>query len=98
MVWGVDTPLILCNTLSVHTCVVIKNLATCILLTHKGAARHKFAKFHIRVYIMLKDFRLSYYTKHITYNIRVLMCRNKAFKLHIHVCLEQEQLVWHQSR
>ena len=100
MVWGVDTPLILCNTLSVHTCVVIKNLATCILLTHKGAARHMFAKFHIRVYIMLK--RLQTFILYKTYLQRVLlwelMCRNKAFKLHVHVCLEQEQLVRHQSR
>ena len=90
MVWGVDTPLILCNTLSVHTCVVIKNLATCILLTHKGAARHKFAKFHIRVYIMLKKIQRVLLWE--------LMCRNKAFNLHVHVCLEQEQLVRHQKR
>ena len=71
MVWGVDTPLNLCNALSVHTCVVIKNLATCILLTHKGAARHKFAKFHIRVYIMLKRLQTfilikTYYLQHTT--------------------------------
>ena len=64
MVWGVDTSLILCNALSVHTCVVIINLATCILLTHKGVARHKFAKFHIPVYVMLK--RLDF---HIIQNI-----------------------------
>ena len=57
---------------------------------------------HICSLYYVKNFRLAYYTKHTTYNIRVLlwelMCRNKAFKLHVHVCLEQEQLVRHQSR
>ena len=62
MVWGVDTPLILCNALSVHSSVVIKNLATCILLTHKGAARHKFAKFHSQTFILYK----TYYLQHTT--------------------------------